>query len=121
MRNGLLLAAALLCTMTASAADATGKWTGEMPTRGGETRETTFDLKADGAKLTGTMSGPQGSIEISDGTVSGDNIAFKVKLEFNGNSFVLVFKGKVSGDQIQFTRGREGADQTQQFSAKKAS
>ena len=121
MRNWLILTAALLCTMTASAADATGKWTGQMPTRNGETRDTTFDLKADGAKLTGTMSGPQGAIEISDGTVSGDDIAFKVKLEFNGNSFVLLFKGKVSGDQIQFTRGREGADQTQQFTAKKAS
>jgi hypothetical protein len=44
-----------------------------------------------------------------------------VKLEFNGNSFVLTFKGKVSGDQINFTRGREGADQTQLFTAKRAS
>ena len=46
---------------------------------------------------------------------------FKVPLEFNGNSFVLIFKGTISGDQIKFTRGREGADQTQEFTAKRAS
>jgi hypothetical protein len=117
----LLAAAAVLLAMTASAADVSGKWVGQMPTRNGDTREATFDLKANGDKLTGTMSGPQGGIEIKDGTISGNDISFKVPLEFNGNSFVLIFKGTVSGDQIKFTRGREGADQTQEFTAKRAS
>jgi hypothetical protein len=117
----LLAAMAVLLAMTASAADVSGKWVGQMPTRNGDTRETTFNLKADGDKLTGTMSGPQGEIGIKDGMISGNNISFKVALEFNGNSFVLVFKGAVSGDQIKFTRGREGAEQTQEFTAKRAS
>ena len=122
MRNCFLIAAmAVLLAMTASAADVSGKWVGQMPTRDGNTREATFDLKANGDKLTGTMSGPQGGIEIKDGKVSGNDISFKVPLEFNGNSFVLIFKGTVSGDQIKFTRGREGADQTQEFTAKRAS
>ena len=122
MRNCFLIAAmAALLAMTASAADVSGKWVGQMPTRDGNTREATFDLKANGDKLTGTMSGPQGGIEIKDGKVSGNDISFKVPLEFNGNSFVLIFKGTVSGDQIKFTRGREGADQTQEFTAKRAS
>jgi hypothetical protein len=122
MRNYFLIAAmAILLAMTASAADVSGKWVGQMPTRNGDTREATFDLKASGDKLTGTMSGPQGGIEIKDGKVSGNDISFKVPLEFNGNSFVLIFKGTVSGDQIKFTRGREGADQTQEFTAKRAS
>ena len=114
----MLAAVAVLFAMTASAADVNGKWTGQMPTRNGETREVTFNLKADGDKLTGTMGGPQGDIEIKDGKVSGDNISFTTHLEFNGNSFVLQFKGTVSGDQIKFTRAREGSDQTQEFTAK---
>ena len=120
--NSLLLPAMVaLLAMTASAADISGKWVGQMPTRNGDTRETTFNLKADGDKLTGTMSGFQDGIEIKDGKISGNDISFKVPLEFNGNSFVLIFKGTVSGDQIKFTRGREGAEQTQEFTAKKAS
>jgi hypothetical protein len=119
--NCFLIAAAVLLAMTASAADVSGKWVGQMPTRNGETRETTFDLKSDGDKLSGTMSGPQGEIDIKDGKISGNDISFKVPLEFNGNSFVLIFKGTISGDQIKFTRGREGADQTQEFTAKRAS
>jgi hypothetical protein len=122
MRNCFLIAAmAVLLAVTVSAADVSGKWVGQMPTRDGNTREATFDLKATGDKLTGTMSGPQGGIEIKDGKVSGNDISFKVPLEFNGNSFVLIFKGTISGDQIKFTRGREGADQTQEFTAKRAS
>lgn len=117
----MVAAMAVLFAMTASAADVSGKWTGQMPTRNGDTREVTFNLKADGDKLTGTMGGPQGDIEIKDGKVSGDHISFSTHLEFNGNSFVLLFKGTVSGDQIKFTRGREGSDQTQEFTAKKAS
>jgi hypothetical protein len=121
IKNSLLLAAmTALLAITASAADVSGKWTGQMPTRNGDTREVIFNLKADGDKLTGTMGGPQGDIEIKDGKVSGDNISFKTNLEFNGNSFVLIFKGTVAGDQIKFTRAREGADQTQEFTAKKA-
>ena len=116
-----IAAMATLLVMTASAADVAGKWVGQMPTRDGQTRETTFDLKASGDKLTGTMSGPQGAVEIKDGKVSGGDISFKVSFEAGGNTIVLLFNGTVSGDQIKFTRKREGADQSQSFTAKKAS
>lgn len=122
MNNCFLLASmAILLAMTASAADVTGKWVGQMPGRGGQTRETTFNFKPDGDKLGGSMSGPQGEIDIKDGKIAGNDISFKVNLEFNGNSVVLLFNGSVSGDQIKFTRKREGGDQTQEFTAKKVS
>jgi len=117
----LIAAMAVLLAMTASAADVAGKWVGEMPTRNGQTRETTFDLKAAGDKLTGTMSGPQGDIAIQDGKISGNDISFKVSFDAGGNTIVIMFNGVVSADQIKFTRKREGADQSQQFTAKKAS
>ena|SRR2546427_13209249 len=117
----LIAAMAVLLAMTASAADVAGKWVGEMPTRNGQTRETTFDLKASGDKLTGTMTGPQGDVDITDGKISGNDISFKVSFDAGGNTIVILFNGVVSAEQIKFTRKREGADQSQQFTAKKAS
>lgn len=121
MRSKLfVLAFGLMAAAAAQAADVTGKWTAQVPGRGGQTRETTFNLKADGEKLTGTMSGMQGDVEISDGTVKGDDIAFNVKVSFQGNDMKMIYKGKVAGDEIKFTRSREGADQTTEFTAKRA-
>ena len=56
----LLFAAVLMAValVAAYAADVTGKWTAQVPGRGGQTTETTFNFKADGSKLTGTVSGP---------------------------------------------------------------
>src|SRR3954451_5603447 len=94
---GLGLVALLGVGAAALAADATGtwKWTVE---RDGNTYETTLKLKQDGEKLTGTMSGRQGSeTAIEDGKVAGDLITFKVTREFNGNKVVQMYQGKVSG------------------------
>src|SRR5712692_1722935 len=119
----LVCAVAVLAVFVAvaAAADVTGKWTAQVPGRGGETRETTFNFKADGGSLTGTMSGMQGNeIAISDGKVSGDDISFSVSMSFNGNDVKLLFKGKVSGSEIKFTREREGGQgRVQEFTAKK--
>jgi len=119
MITGFLLG---LLALTALAADITGKWTAEVPGRGGQTRETTFTFKVDGNVLTGTVSGFRGEMPISDGKIEGDQISFTQTLEFNGNSIKLVYKGTVSGDEIKFTRTREGGEgRTQEFTAKRAS
>ncbi|HEU0179653.1 MAG TPA: hypothetical protein VFV58_35935 [Blastocatellia bacterium] len=104
------------------AADVSGKWTAQVPGRNGQTRETTFNFKVEGDKLTGTMSGMQGGDNpISDGKISGDEISFTVKISFNGNDVTLLYKGKVSGDEIKMTRSRQGGDQPgQEFTAKRA-
>jgi len=118
MTTGILSA---LLAITALAADVTGTWTAQVPGRNGQTRETTFHLKADGNTLTGTVSGRQGDMEISEGKIDGDHITFSQTIEFNGNSMKIVYSGTVSGDTIQFTRTREGSDQPgQQFTAKRA-
>jgi hypothetical protein len=114
------LALLSIFVVVAAAADVTGKWTAQVPGRGGQTRETTFNFKADGAALTGTMSGMQGDVPISDGKIAGDDISFVVKLSFGGNEVKMNYKGKVSGNEIKFTRTREGADQSQEFVAKRA-
>ncbi len=124
MRTRVVFSAAtliFLCAVLLWAADVTGKWTAQVPGRGGETRETTFNFKVDGEKLTGTMSGMQGEIPISDGKVKGDEISFVVTMSFGGNEVKFNYKGKVSGDEIKFTREREGGTRPpQEFTAKRA-
>ena len=39
-------------------------------------------------------------LAIKEGKLSGDDISFKVTLEFNGNSIGLLFTGKISGSEI---------------------
>jgi hypothetical protein len=104
-----------------AAADVAGKWTAQVPGRGGEAQETTFNFKVSGSTLTGTMVNPRGETAISDGKVDGDNLSFTVSLSFGGNDVKLLFKGKVTGNEIKFTRQREGGQgQPQEFTAKRA-
>jgi hypothetical protein len=102
-------------------ADVTGKWTAEVPGRGGTPRTQTFTLKQDGSALTGTASGMQGQENpISEGKVDGDKVSFAVKVEFNGNAFKMTYSGEVKGDEIKMKQTREGSDQVREFTAKKA-
>jgi len=91
----------------AFAADVTGKWSYEMQGKNGP-MTASMNLKADGAKLTGTVTGRGGETEISDGKVDGDTITFSVVREFNGNKITSKYTGKVSGDEIKFTTETEG-------------
>jgi hypothetical protein len=119
MTTGVLFG---LLAMTAMAADISGKWTAEMPGRGGQTREQTFNFKVDGNTLTGTVSGRQGDVAISDGKIDGDQVSFTQTMEFNGNTMKMIYKGTISGDSIKFTRTREGGEgRAQEFTAKRAS
>jgi hypothetical protein len=116
-----LIAVIALLAGLAAAADVTGKWVAQVPGRDGQTREMTFNLKAEGDALTGTVNTPRGESQISDGKISGDEISFTQTLEFNGNQMKFLYKGKVSGDEIKFTRQMEGRDRQQEFTAKRAS
>jgi hypothetical protein len=91
-----------LVAVSAFAADVSGKWTAETQGRDGQTMTATFDLKAEGSTLTGTVSGRMGETKITNGKVDGDNISFDVVREFNGNSFTQHYTGTFSGDTIKF-------------------
>ena len=106
MKTKVLLVGAvvLLILAAAYAADVTGKWVAEQQGRNGPT-QTTFTFKADGAKLAGTMQGAQGDpVEITEGKVEGDNISFVVVRKRGDVEMKTTWKGKVSGDEIKFTR-----------------
>ena len=115
--------ALLTCALAvaAFAANVTGKWTAEMPGRGGNTTTSTFTFKADGSTLTGTVAGGRGGdVSITNGKVDGDTITFDVVREMQGNSITLHYTGKVAGDEIKFKMEREGG-QAREFTAKRAS
>jgi len=120
-RRSICICAVLLClALGALAADVTGKWVAQVPGRDGQTREQTFNLKADGGTLTGTVTGRQGAeVPISEGKVNGDNISFVVKMEFGGNTVQQNYTGTVAGDELKLKRegGRGGA---REFTAKRA-
>jgi hypothetical protein len=122
MKIRLLLLSCLVAAV-AFAADATGKWTYEMPGRGGQTQQGSITLKVDGANLTGTVGGPRGDTEITNGKVDGDTVSFSVVREFQGNSMKMNYVGKISGDTIQFKVARDGGDgqgRAREFTAKRS-
>jgi hypothetical protein len=117
----LVLFALLGVFVTAApAADVTGKWVAQVPGRQGNTQEVTFNLKADGDKLTGTVVTPRGEAPIAEGKVDGDKISFSQTMERGGNTMKMLYKGTVSGSEIKFTRETEGGQgQPREFTAKK--
>jgi hypothetical protein len=122
MKTVMRIACSLaLLLALAMAADISGKWTGDMPGRGGDTTSTTFTFKVEGEKLTGSMTGPQGDIPLQEGQVSGSQVSFSTTLDFGGNSVKILYKGTVSGDQIKMTREREGGSgQPREFTIKRS-
>jgi hypothetical protein len=114
----LVITVLLVVAVTALAADITGKWVAQIPGRNGQARETTFNFKVDGDTLTGTISGRQGDIAISDGKISGDSISFAVSMERGGETRTQTYTGEVAGDEIQMKReGGQGA--AREFTAKR--
>ena len=118
--GALLVASAL--ALPVQAADATGKWKAEFDTQVG-VQKYTFDLKAEGEKLTGKATyermGQKGEAELKDGKVSGDDISFVEMLDFQGSPVPIAYAGKVSADEIKFTR-KVGDFATEDFVAKRA-
>ena len=107
-------------TAGALAADLGGKWVAQIPGRDGQARETTFNFKVDGDKLTGTVSGRQGRDNpIAEGKVSGDTVTFVVAMERGGETVKQTYTGKIAGDEIKFKR-EGGQGQPREFTAKRA-
>ena len=105
MTKKLIFAVTLMFVLAfaALAADVTGKWVAQVPGRGGQTREVTFTLKAEGDKLTGSMTGFQGmEIPLAEGKAGGDAISFVTVQERNGNTMKSTYSGTVAGDEIKF-------------------
>ncbi len=105
--NRWMQAAVLFVALAAFAfaADVTGTWTATFDTQVG-VQPYTFVLKQEGAKLTGVAKNAFAKAEtpITEGTVTGDDIAFVENLTYEGMPLRITYKGKVSGDSIELVR-----------------
>jgi hypothetical protein len=70
--------ALLFCFMVCFAlvADLTGKWTGSLKAPDGNEYPLTYNFKVDGDKLTGTGESPQGTVDITNGKINGNDFTF---------------------------------------------
>ena len=106
-KNKTLIAAFIAVAMAtaAFAADVTGTWTATFDTQVGA-QKYTYTFKVAGNKLTGKAKSELAmtETEITEGTVSGDDISFVENLNFQDMPLRIVYKGKLAGDQLKLTR-----------------
>lgn len=116
----------LLLAGVAMAAVIDGKWVSvRKMERDGQafTITQTFELKADGAKLTGSLTMSFGDMEprkvdIKDGKIDGNKFSFTVVMSTPNGEFKTVYEGTVEGDAIKGTSSREGG-QSRPFEAQR--
>lgn len=109
IRSLLPALAGCLLALPAIAHDIDGKWNLSVETPQGPFAMV-FDLKAEGAKLTGTWSNDMmGSIPISDGVVTAEGGTFKLSIDAGPNGVMVInYKATVKGDDLTLVSKFEG-------------
>jgi hypothetical protein len=98
----IVLSAVLFFALTALptlAANVTGKWTAQDKDPNGNPSTITYVFKQEGTQLTGTVSIPDQTADISSGKVDGDKISFVVAFSFD----TITHTGVLNGDEITMT------------------
>jgi enterochelin esterase-like enzyme len=107
MKTPITLLALAVASLSAFAADITGTWKAEFETQRG-LQKYTFTLKQDGANVTGKATvdrdGEKRDAEFKDGKVEGDTVTFVEPLKIQDNEINITYTGKISGNEIKFTR-----------------
>ncbi len=103
---GLLLSLAM--SATASAADVTGIWMGQIKAEEDEKQDVSFQFKTANNMITGTMFGDEFDLPVGDLKLTGDHIQFTVTNTnyYNGEKVKFTFTGTIRGNQIELTRER---------------
>jgi hypothetical protein len=122
MRTFIILGVLLIAaTALVRAADLTGKWTAEFDTQIG-VQKYTFTFKTEGDKLTGkalaNRMGQDEEVTLTDVVVKGDDVTFTETLNFQGQEVPIKYTGKITGDEIKFTR-KVGEFATEELVAKR--
>lgn len=101
MKLKSLALALLLAAAPAFAADIDGKWTGSIDTPNGAVT-IVYTFKADGATLTGSSLGPDGSaLPIKNGKVEGNKVSFSQDLDFGQGPITFNYTGVVSPTDLK--------------------
>lgn len=119
-RASLLIVFLGFVAATLSAADASGKWTGDVNTPDGQSISLTFTFKLDGGKVTGTVTGPTGDIEISDGKMDGETLQFGLSVDAGGQQMIFKCTGKLAADDQMKITMDGGGDLSFEINAKRS-
>jgi hypothetical protein len=98
----------LVLQLSAVASTVTGRWWADIDNQtplGGH--HYTFDLKANGKKLTGTVDSEAGRTTIVDGRVDRNSVFFVEPIVFASDLVRIEYAGTFSGEEIRFTRSIE--------------
>jgi len=109
-----VIALCLFLAALAWPASLSGDWKGAFDFDGNSV-PVVLHLTVKDAGVTGTMDGlPTSPTGIKEGKLDGDTLTFWVATDYEGTTYKLVFKGKVTDDEIHFQFGTEdgsfGAD-----------
>lgn len=124
--SSILVAALLAGTLVAAAVD--GKWqsVSESKNKKGKTATVTtvFDLKADGDKLSGTVTTGRGrrnvTMDIKDGKIEGSQFHFTtIQTNRKKGEVKVEWSGSVNGDEIKGTSRPGGKRKGTEFTAKR--
>jgi hypothetical protein len=112
------LLGSLLIAVPAFAAGVDGNWSGTLDSPNGPV-QIDYVFKSDGAKLTGTTTGPDGTkLAIKDGKIDGNKISFSVDFDMQGTATTFKYTGVISADGIALASDFQG--QAFNFTVKKA-
>jgi len=103
----LSVAAFLAVAGLARAADLAGKWTSNFDSQIGP-QKYAYDFKVVDGKLTGTAkydhSMGKGENQLTDITVTGEDVRFVETLHFDDMTIVVTYTGKFVGDEVHLKR-----------------
>ncbi|HZR17621.1 MAG TPA: alpha-L-arabinofuranosidase C-terminal domain-containing protein [Verrucomicrobiae bacterium] len=107
MKTRTILITLALSVSSLCAADVTGIWKAQFDTQRG-LQKYTFALQQEGAKITGhataEVNDTKRESELKEGKIEGDSVSFVEPLNIQGNDLRITYTGKISGDEIKFTR-----------------
>jgi len=110
-----------LATSSVLAADVSGTWKANFDTQRG-LQKYTFALKQDGTNVSGKASaevnGEKREFDLKEGKIEGDTVSFVEPLSIQGNEIRITYTGKVSDNEIRFTR-RPGDFEPSEATAKR--
>ncbi len=85
--------------------DLTGVWKGAFDANG-TNMQVSFNLKSAASVVTGTLEGVGATpIDIHDGKIDGNVVTFWLNADYQGQTYVLNYKGNVTADHIDFAFG----------------
>ncbi len=100
--------------------DVTGDWKGAFELHGSSV-PVIFHLKSANGQVTGTIEGlPTSPAEIHEGKIDGDTVTFWLNTDYQGQTYRLVYRGKIAADQIAFNFGTDDGSWSTELTATKS-